>query len=251
MAAVIADFVRGPSTPAGFLEKQHSHLSNRSTTPALRTNTNFDTPYHILRGTHRNPISLQRSFKNATGVGRFNYTTISKNNTAGEHSRRSASFAYLGCKLATRNETSLNLRSMSILQHNFQNLQQPSSPRSSPQPGSLVCPECGREFDQIHKLNHHKRYHDRAYECAYPDCDRKFGTRTHLDRHINDRHLKLKAYHCTDPTCAWFKGGKSFPRKENWRRHMIKNHGSTPRDFEGMELYDPTMQMPSARLENM
>ncbi|KAI1755901.1 hypothetical protein F4782DRAFT_487587 [Xylaria castorea] len=112
----------------------------------------------------------------------------------------------------------------------------PSSSKPSPQPGPLVCPECGREFDQIHKLNHHKRYHDRAHECTYPGCDRRFGTRTHLDRHINDRHLKLKAYHCTEPTCAWFKGGKSFPRKDNWRRHMIKKHGSTPQDFERMEL---------------
>lgn len=112
----------------------------------------------------------------------------------------------------------------------------PHSSRPSPPSGPLVCSECGREFDQIHKLNHHKRYHDRTHECPYADCDRKFGTKTHLDRHINDRHLKLKAYHCTEPTCAWFKGGKSFPRKDNWRRHMIKKHGSTPQDFENMEL---------------
>lgn len=112
----------------------------------------------------------------------------------------------------------------------------PNSSRPSPASGPLVCPECGREFDQIHKLNHHKRYHDRTHECPYADCDRKFGTKTHLDRHINDRHLKLKAYHCTEPTCAWFKGGKSFPRKDNWRRHMIKKHGSTPQDFDNMEL---------------
>ncbi|KAI0405537.1 hypothetical protein F4802DRAFT_606798 [Xylaria palmicola] len=112
----------------------------------------------------------------------------------------------------------------------------PSSSKPSPQPSPLACPECGREFDQIHKLNHHKRYHDRTHECTYPGCDRKFGTKTHLDRHINDRHLKLKAYHCTEPTCAWFKGGKSFPRKDNWRRHMIKKHGSTQQDFDRMEL---------------
>ncbi|KAI0423886.1 hypothetical protein F5Y09DRAFT_336227 [Xylaria sp. FL1042] len=110
----------------------------------------------------------------------------------------------------------------------------PSKP--PPVPGQLVCPECGREFDQIHKLNHHKRYHDRTHECTYAGCDRKFGTKTHLDRHINDRHLKLKAYHCTEPTCPWFKGGKSFPRKDNWRRHMIKKHGTTPQDFDAMEL---------------
>ncbi|KAI2632746.1 hypothetical protein GGS21DRAFT_521066 [Xylaria nigripes] len=111
----------------------------------------------------------------------------------------------------------------------------PSSSKPSPQTGPLVCPECGREFDQIHKLNHHKRYHDRTHECTYAGCNRKFGTKTHLDRHINDRHLKLKTYHCTEPTCAWFRGGKSFPRKDNWRRHMVKKHGTTPQEFDNME----------------
>ncbi|KAI8632970.1 hypothetical protein F5Y19DRAFT_472153 [Xylariaceae sp. FL1651] len=107
--------------------------------------------------------------------------------------------------------------------------------KPEPQPGLLICPECGRSFDQIHKLNHHKRYHDRTHECTYEGCDKKFGTKTHLDRHINDRHLKLRAYHCTEPSCPWFKGGKSFPRKDNWRRHMVKKHGSTPQDFAVME----------------
>ncbi|KAK5633933.1 hypothetical protein RRF57_009647 [Xylaria bambusicola] len=112
----------------------------------------------------------------------------------------------------------------------------PNPSRPSPMTSPLACPECGREFDQIHKLNHHKRYHDRTHECPYEACDRKFGTKTHLDRHINDRHLKLKAYHCTEPTCPWFKGGKSFPRKDNWRRHMIKKHGSIPQDVDNMEM---------------
>ena len=112
----------------------------------------------------------------------------------------------------------------------------PNPSKPSPVSSPLVCPQCDREFDQIHKLNHHKRYHDRTHECPYDGCDRKFGTKTHLDRHINDRHLKLKAYHCTEPTCPWFKGGKSFPRKDNWRRHMIKKHGSIPQDVDNMEL---------------
>ncbi|KAI0532691.1 hypothetical protein GGR58DRAFT_517523 [Xylaria digitata] len=112
----------------------------------------------------------------------------------------------------------------------------PNSSKPSPPSGQLACPECGREFDQIHKLNHHKRYHDRSHACTWEGCDRKFGTKTHLDRHINDRHLKIKTYHCTEPTCAWFRGGKSFPRKDNWRRHMSKKHGYAQQDFERMEL---------------
>ncbi|KAI1764883.1 hypothetical protein GGR53DRAFT_290774 [Hypoxylon sp. FL1150] len=112
-----------------------------------------------------------------------------------------------------------------------------SSPEASkpPQSPGHMCEKCGRYFDQVHKLNHHKRYHDRKHECPYDGCDKKFGTKTHLDRHINDKHVKSKAYHCTDPTCAYFKGRKAFPRKDNWRRHMVKKHGSTPNELEAMD----------------
>ncbi|RYO90149.1 hypothetical protein DL762_002874 [Monosporascus cannonballus] len=111
----------------------------------------------------------------------------------------------------------------------------PEGSRPSPPSGPLMCEECGRTFDQIHKLNHHKRYHDRKHNCPYDGCDKKFGTKTHLDRHINDKHLKTKAFHCTDPRCPYFKGGKAFPRKDNWRRHMIKKHQATPAQLEGLD----------------
>ncbi|KAI0476125.1 hypothetical protein GGR56DRAFT_641305 [Xylariaceae sp. FL0804] len=108
-----------------------------------------------------------------------------------------------------------------------------ASPESSSV--SLICEECGRTFDQIHKLNHHKRYHDRKHECPYAGCDRKFGTKTHLDRHINDKHEKSRAFHCTEPSCQYFRGGKAFPRKDNWRRHMIKKHGAQAQQLDAMD----------------
>lgn len=54
----------------------------------------------------------------------------------------------------------------------------------------------------------------------------RFGTKTHLDRHVNDKHNKTRKYHCTVAGCAYAKqgGGKSFPRKDNWRRHMQNKH---------------------------
>lgn len=72
--------------------------------------------------------------------------------------------------------------------------------------------------------SHHRRYHERPHQC--PQCDKRFGTKTHLDRHINDKHNKTRKYHCTVPNCAYAKqgGGKSFPRKDNWRRHMQNKH---------------------------
>ncbi|KAI5867771.1 hypothetical protein GGS23DRAFT_194675 [Durotheca rogersii] len=111
----------------------------------------------------------------------------------------------------------------------------PEGSRLSPQSPGHICEECGRYFDQIHKLNHHKRYHDRKHECPYEGCDKRFGTKTHLDRHINDKHVKSKAYHCIEPTCPYFKGGKAFPRKDNWRRHMVKKHGATANDLEALD----------------
>ncbi|UKZ47986.1 hypothetical protein TrVGV298_002222 [Trichoderma virens] len=55
-------------------------------------------------------------------------------------------------------------------------------------------PGCGQSFDQPHKLNHHRRYHSRDHKCPYPDCGKGFSTKTHLQRHINDKHEKEKKF---------------------------------------------------------
>ena len=50
----------------------------------------------------------------------------------------------------------------------------------------------------------------------------RFGTKTHLDRHVNDKHKKSRKFYCQAPGCPYSRhGGKSFPRKDNWRRHMV------------------------------
>lgn len=60
----------------------------------------------------------------------------------------------------------------------------------------------------------------------YPNCGKGFGTKTHLQRHINDRHEKKKKFHCCVAGCDYSRyGGKAFPRKDNWKRHMVKIHG--------------------------
>ncbi|TDZ21283.1 Zinc finger protein 143 [Colletotrichum orbiculare MAFF 240422] len=119
---------------------------------------------------------------------------------------------------------------------------------TSPYPGlqqsprSFMCDECGRFFDQVHKLNHHKRYHERPHECAHPGCGKRFGTKTHLDRHINDKHKKTKKFHCTVSTCLYSKaGGKSFPRKDNWRRHMVNIHHVQPTSDPEPDMVDEAM----------
>lgn len=89
--------------------------------------------------------------------------------------------------------------------------------------------------------SHHKRYHERPHECTFRDCGRRFGTRTHLDRHVNDKHSKSRKYHCTEEGCPYsVPGGKSFPRKDNWRRHMVNKHGVQP-EHEPIEVIDQVM----------
>jgi hypothetical protein len=84
---------------------------------------------------------------------------------------------------------------------------------------------CTQVFDQPHKLKHHQRYHSKDHKCHYPGCGKGFGTKTHLQRHINDRHEKKKKFHCAIQGCDYSRaGGKAFPRKDNWKRHMTKIH---------------------------
>ncbi|TQV93273.1 Zinc finger domain-containing protein, C2H2-type [Cordyceps javanica] len=95
------------------------------------------------------------------------------------------------------------------------------------QDGMYQCdePGCTQSFDQPHKLKHHQRYHSKDHKCHYPGCGKGFGTKTHLQRHINDRHEKKKKFHCSMEGCDYSKlGGRAFPRKDNWKRHMMKIH---------------------------
>ncbi|KAL7928479.1 hypothetical protein V8C35DRAFT_231468 [Trichoderma chlorosporum] len=107
----------------------------------------------------------------------------------------------------------------------------------SPRTGVYRCdePGCNQSFDQPHKLKHHQRYHSKDHKCPYPGCGKGFGTKTHLQRHINDRHEKKKKFHCSVAGCDYSRaGGKAFPRKDNWKRHMIKIH-----NLEQQQLPEP------------
>lgn len=114
--------------------------------------------------------------------------------------------------------------------------------RSDVSPQVFSCEDCNRVFDQYHKLNHHKRYHDRPHECPHANCDMRFGTKTHLDRHINDKHNRARKFYCVQQNCPYSRsGGKSFPRKDNWRRHMQNKHNIHDVTDPGTEYVDEVM----------
>ncbi|KAF4583044.1 Zinc finger transcription factor ace1 [Ophiocordyceps camponoti-floridani] len=103
----------------------------------------------------------------------------------------------------------------------------PKSPTTATGGGNYVCdePGCDQAFDQLHKLKHHQRYHSKAHKCTYPTCSRAFGTKTHLDRHINERHEQRRRFHCPVSGCMYNQaGGRAFSRRDNWRRHMASKH---------------------------
>jgi hypothetical protein len=65
----------------------------------------------------------------------------------------------------------------------------------------------------------HLKSHTHPQHC--PHCARGFETTKDVNRHINDVHKTTKKYFCTFEGCKYAReGGRGFPRKENWRRHV-------------------------------
>ncbi|KAK2608672.1 hypothetical protein QQS21_002783 [Conoideocrella luteorostrata] len=138
---------------------------------------------------------------------------------------------------STENTPSTQLDSPSPGSMNSSDFRHSASPQpgfQSSKTGLFRCdePGCNQVFDQAHKLKHHQRYHLKDHKCPYKNCGKGFGTKTHLQRHINDRHEKKKKFHCAISGCDYSKsGGKAFPRKDNWKRHMTKIHNMDQKDL--------------------
>ncbi|KAK4145747.1 uncharacterized protein C8A04DRAFT_35559 [Dichotomopilus funicola] len=87
-----------------------------------------------------------------------------------------------------------------------------------------------RKFTTKHQFKHHRRYHDSEFKCEFPGCEMGFGTVTHLKRHENDKHYKTIRFYCQHPGCEFSRQGtRSFPRKDNRKRHMKTKHNMEPR----------------------
>jgi len=86
---------------------------------------------------------------------------------------------------------------------------------------------CGKYFPKRHELNRHRKYHFKPYICLAPSCrshNKAFSLKKDLLRHQasheGDRYL------CPHVGCRCAAGGvfAGFPRPDNWRRHLKRQH---------------------------
>lgn len=103
------------------------------------------------------------------------------------------------------------------------------SPPSANENFACTFPGCGKQYSLQSELKHHVRHHEKPVACQA--CPRSFPTTKDLRRHINSVHETTRTWYCTVVGCKFSKistggvGGKSFTRKDNWRRHMKDIHG--------------------------
>ncbi|KAI1302936.1 Clr5 domain-containing protein [Xylaria venustula] len=101
------------------MEKAHGWTFEGSKAPKTPRNKADNYAYMISESSKstrfrisQTPNPLQRLIKNPTDFRRLEHNTISRDNTADEETRRSASFAYLGSKLTSCHNRSLKLKSV-------------------------------------------------------------------------------------------------------------------------------------------
>ncbi|KAK0108184.1 hypothetical protein ONS95_003006 [Cadophora gregata] len=102
----------------------------------------------------------------------------------------------------------------------------PCTPRMSKSVRGFRCddPSCLKVFPTPQARRKHLRYHNRPHRCQ--QCDRSFGTVTHLTRHVNDIHEK-QIHYCPVGGCEYSLAagnGKSFAREWNLMRHLSNMH---------------------------
>ena len=75
----------------------------------------------------------------------------------------------------------------------------------------------------------HLRTHFKSHWCQHPGCtyDKPFGNERDVDRHRRSRHLLMRCFTCTFPSCS-----SSFARKDKLDLHTRKEH---PSSYCGMD----------------
>ena len=86
---------------------------------------------------------------------------------------------------------------------------------------------CGKYFYNSYTLDSHKKTHQdkstkEKFHCEWPDCDKKFTVKGHLEIHMN-RHNGNYPFHCQWPECE-----KYFATKQQLKGHCNTHTGNKP-----------------------
>ncbi|KAH8161316.1 hypothetical protein CIB48_g6929 [Xylaria polymorpha] len=193
------------------------HVTDDDSQPLQRAYSPSPLRYSLSQ--RGNPVRM--SVKNTTGFRHLELTTISKDNTAAESLRTSASLAYLASKLTSCHDTS----------RNFEEEIMPSMARRkknvTPEelaPNKCTHPGCNKVFKRPGDLTIHEKTHSRPWKCPISTCKfHEYGwpTEKELARHVNGKHSAMPAmYECEYKPCPY-----KSRRESNCKQHMEKAHG--------------------------
>ena len=65
----------------------------------------------------------------------------------------------------------------------------------------------------------------KSFICTFEECEEAYSQKINLQRHISSFHEKIKAFKCA-------KCPADFVRKEDFRRHKARKHGTQEKIFE-------------------
>jgi KRAB domain-containing zinc finger protein len=86
--------------------------------------------------------------------------------------------------------------------------------------GNFMCTDCGKRFDEVGRLNHHRKIHSEPkFVCDEPGCSKKFYTKSGKSEHMNSVHLQQRNFICSVKDC-----GKPFTTKQRLERHTKVTH---------------------------
>jgi len=85
---------------------------------------------------------------------------------------------------------------------------------------------CQREYDELKRLNEHRKSHDRRYQCGFVRCNKSFGRRCDLKYHIQSVHAQAsgteKCKYCS----------KGYSSKKALSIHIKTVHSETAKRFQ-------------------
>ncbi|KAL2159740.1 hypothetical protein VTH06DRAFT_2309 [Thermothelomyces fergusii] len=116
-----------------------------------------------------------------------------------------------------------------------------ASPTPDNNGSTYRCPECPKSFHQGSQLKKHQMRHIKPYACTFPDCDKKFGSKSDWKRHEASQHSQIEIWRCAERRTNGLgqeECGKVCHSSESLRAHLEKDHGIRHAAVLGRKLAD-------------